>query len=102
MGLFFKGSFVAGSARAIEFVYREFYAIHDQWLDEHRFAGKEQNIFNELVLVRSTTRHSIVRLKSYDLNCSYAFDKWFLYQHYLARPNEYFCFHDKNSLLLVS
>ena len=104
MSVLLTGSFICGSPKAIDLVYRTYYEIHDEWLEKGRFVGKEQNIFNELVFNRNEeSSSSVVRLRSYGLNCSSpidVFNNWFLYQHYLAQLDEYLCPNEKFSLLI--
>lgn len=94
----FLGTVKAGSKKAILNASLKFYKLHDKWLDQGRFVGKDQNLMNVLTF-GSNTEKTIVRLKTTDLDCSKAYNVWFFYQTYFARPSEYICKNDRLSLL---
>ena len=86
-----------GTQLAIQKASENFYKLHDEWLDAGRFIGKDQLMMNELVFVRKKSGY--VRLRTFDLNCTTEYDKWFFYQYYLAQSNDFICSENKFSLL---
>lgn len=92
-----KGGFFAGTLSAIKKASENFYKLHDEWLDAGRFIGKDQLMMNELVFVRKKSDY--VRLRTFNLNCTTEYDKWFFYQYYLAQSNDFICSEKRFSLL---
>lgn len=93
-----QGGFFAATSKSIFSLYKEFYDLHDSWIDQGRFVGKDQNMMNHMTF--ESLRNRIVRLKAYGLECSVEIDKWFFFQYYFSNQNEYVCNHDRFSLLL--
>ena len=83
---YIQGAFFAGSAAALSAYEREFYALHDKWLLDGRFVGKDQRMMNELAFV--TYAHGVVRLRLWHNECA---SPWFFYQRYFARVEYYKC-----------
>ena len=94
------GGFFAGTSQAIENIYNDFYNLHDEWIEKGRFVGKDQYLMNELAFKRANS--SIARLRAHSLNCNGNYNKWFFYQYYFSRPNQYICHEDRLSLLMIS
>ena len=93
------GGFFAGSASAIKTAYENFYNLHDEWMDKGIFIGKDQLIMGEMAFVRN--KNSIARLRTTNLNCSIKYNRWFFYQYYLARDNEYICSENRLSIIYL-
>ena len=93
-----KGGFFATTSKSIFLLYKEFYDLHDSWIDQGRFVGKDQNMMNHMTF--ETLTNQIVRLKAYGLKCSVEIDNWFFFQYYFSNQNEYVCNPDRFSLLL--
>ena len=92
-----KAGFFVGTLPAIQKASENFYNLHDEWLDAGRFIGKDQMMMNELVFVRKKSDY--VRLRTFRLNCTTEYDRWFFYQYYLAQANDFICSEKKISLL---
>jgi hypothetical protein len=93
-----QATFFAGSAKAIKAIYEDYFALHDDMLDNGLFVGKEQNLMNILTFYKSSKK--IVKLKAHHLDCSIWYDKWFFYQYYFAKQDDYICNENKFSILL--
>lgn len=93
-----QGTFFFGSTQAIRDISKEYYNLHDEWLDKGWFIGKEQNLLNFLTYVKNSAL--IVKLNTRLFNCKYKYDEWFFYQYYFAQIKDFICFDDKLSILL--
>lgn len=96
---FIQSGFFFGSPEAIRSFSDEYYLIHDEWLDNGRFVGKEQNLLNYLAFVKM--KDFVVKLKTESHYCLENYDKWFFYQYYFAQFNDFFCFVDRFSILFL-
>ena len=80
-----EGTFFAGSAKALQSFYTNFFALHDQRLARGLFIGKEQDTMNLVSFV--FFNQTVVRLQTWGLSCSFNYDQWFFYQ-----VNQFYCF----------
>jgi hypothetical protein len=95
-----EGTFFAGSKKAIEKFYFNFYKIHDKRLKDGIFIGKDQITMNIYAFL-DDKKNDVVRLRTWDLNCTYKNgNKWFFYQYYFALNEFYNCLDDKIFLLI--
>ena len=92
---YIEGTFFAGSKAAILNYHDEFYELHDDWLKQGRFIGKDQTMMNHLAFV--TYKDRVVRLRAWDTVCC---DPWFFYQRFFASDDFYQC-PEKNRLSLL-
>ncbi|RNA07902.1 hypothetical protein BpHYR1_042651 [Brachionus plicatilis] len=88
-----EGGFFAGTHSAIQNLTLEFYRLHDEWMDGKKFIGKDQTLMNELTFKLIPRR--IIRLKAWELKCEKNYNKWFIYQIYLASSEYFKCENDK-------
>ena len=92
-----EGGFFMGSFKAIRGFKEQFWNLHDQFLNEGKFIGKDQIIMNAYA-VNSSTKS--VKLQIWKRNCQASFDEWFFYQRFLAKQEYYrSCSTPKLSLL---
>jgi hypothetical protein len=92
-----QGGFFAGSSKAMDYFYREFWRIHDERLKNDEFIGKDQTIMK--IISFETLNRSVVRLKSWEPVCAFIYNPWFFYQVYFSK--NYQCKNDRFSLLIV-
>ena len=95
---YIQAGIFAGSSKAIDYIYNNYFLLHDIWMDIGLFVGKEQNMMNRLAF--KLIPNHIVRLKTHNIKCVIEYDDWFFYQYYFANSDEYICQEDKLSLLL--
>lgn len=76
------GGFFGGTAEAIRWWESEFFRLHDKYLQQGIFVGKDQNIMNTLTLIN---KKRIAFIESYKQNCV---DPYFLFQQALANNLE--------------
>lgn len=94
-----QGTFFAGSSKAVENIYDQYFRLHDEWLDKGLFIGKEQNLMNEVALSRATSL--VARLKTHNLDCNNkTYSIWFFYQFYFAHSNYFICNGEKLNYLI--
>lgn len=93
-----EGGFFAGSKIAINSFFDSFWNIHDELMDKGKFIGKDQKMMQIYALVRN--KKQVVRLKTWDLNCTKTLDQWFFFINFLAFDSQYFCQNNRDSLLI--
>lgn len=82
LGDYIQGGFFAGSARAIQFMYEHFYAIHDQLASHGRFVGKDQKIMN---IISHRLADRVCQLSMFSLGeCLVDPNVWFVYKNYFS------------------
>ena len=87
-----------GSRQAIENFENEFWKLHDLRIEQGLFIGKDQTIMN-IIAFNSNMVNSIVKLKTWDIECKRSVDEWFFYQYFFANENFYECKLPRNQLL---
>ena len=75
---FIQGGFFAGTAKALQDFYTNYFSIHDERLSKGLFIGKEQILMNLVSFV--FFNQSVVRLHTRGLPCSFNYDPWFFFQ----------------------
>lgn len=93
-----EGGFFAGSKLAMKNFYDNFFYLHDIRLKEGKFVGKDQIILN--LMAFKFFNDSIVRLRTWNLNCNRSYNAWFFYQRYFAYDEDYLCNNNRYSLLI--
>jgi hypothetical protein len=73
-----QGGFFGGSRKTTKTFYEHFFAIHDHMIKRDLFIGKDQNIMN--VLAFEQFNDTVVRLRTFGLNCVYNNEDWFWFQ----------------------
>jgi hypothetical protein len=90
-----QGTFFAGSSKAIQNYFVEFWRLHDDLLKKNQFLGKDQLIMKMIAF--DTFSKDVVRLKNWEAKCNVKFNPWFFYQLYFSK--NYPCSNDRFSLL---
>ena len=98
-GSLIQAGFVLGTKKAIENYKIKYYEIHDEFLNKGMFVGKEQVIMNFYAF---KYQNEVVRLRTWNINCSKPYDNWFFYQRFLGKDKFYKCFENKFSLFIYS
>jgi hypothetical protein len=93
-----EGTFFAGSRRALEQFYANFFNIYDERSQKGLFVGKDQTTMN--LLAFKYFSHTVVRLAAWNLNCSIKHDSWRFYQYYFSDNSTLHCTRDRLSLLI--
>jgi len=93
-----QGTFFAGSARAMQMFYNEFWRVHDKLLRENKFVGKDQTLMK--ILSFENIQFCNVRLKNWEAECKESYDPWFFYQIYFSENYE--CSNNRFSLLIFN
>ena len=94
---YMQAGFFLGSPKAISEFQEEIYRVHDEWLDNGWFIGKEQNALNYLTFLHS--KHLVVNLITKHQNCNRKYDPWFFYLFYFAQKSDFICSVDRFSIL---
>jgi hypothetical protein len=94
-----QAGFVLGTKKAIENYKVKYYKIHDEFLNKGMFVGKEQVIMNFYAF---KYQNEVVRLRTWNINCSKPYNNWFFYQRFLGKDEFYKCFENKFSLLIYT
>jgi hypothetical protein len=103
-----EGTFFAGSSKALRIYAKAFYDLHDKWLDQGMFVGKDQSMINELVFREPQMKNQSVRLTAWRLpmctqfDQNQKFDEWFVYQRFLAKQIFYNCDYEERLAYLVT
>jgi hypothetical protein len=96
-----QGTFYAGSRTALNNYANKFYQVHDRRLSEGWFVGKAQNTMNLITFEDEEYRkRNIVRLKTWNLNCSSRYDPWLFFQLFFSISDYYDCTQNRFSLFL--
>ena len=82
---FIQGTFFAGSFKAIDFYQNAYYQIHDEFLAEGLFVGKDQVIMNVFAVLKYPKQSCMIWLPQIVSDCLRHFNIWFFYQLYLQR-----------------
>ncbi len=101
-----EGTFFMGSQLALNRFKNEFWKLHDRWIDESKFVGKDQTLMNKLAF-KSDFKGHVAKLNIWKINCSFwtrtfrLINPWFYYQYFFATQNLYpdTCFDIKESLV---
>jgi hypothetical protein len=103
-----EGTFFAGSSKALRIYAKAFYDLHDKWLDQGMFVGKDQSMINELVFREPQMRNQSVRITAWQLpmctqfDQNQKFDEWFVYQRFFAKQLFYNCDYEERLAYLVT
>jgi hypothetical protein len=73
-----QGTFFGGSDRAVLNFYENFFVIHDMWLTQGKFVGKDQTLMEVVAFDRFA--NTTLRLLTWDLNCNFNNHDWFWFQ----------------------
>ena len=101
-----EGTFFMGSQLALNRFKNEFWKLHDRWIDESKFVGKDQTLMNKLAF-KSDFKDHVAKLNVWKINCSFwtrtfrLINPWFYYQYFFATQNLYpdTCLDIKESLV---
>jgi len=77
-----EGGFFGGTAKTVQWWYESFFSLHDLYLEQGHFVGKDQCVMNVLAL---TNKDRVMLLDTTKKRCK---DPWFYFQQVLANPNE--------------
>lgn len=80
----FQGGFFAGSKDAVGWWLEGYTRLHDYFVHDGRFVGKDQHLINSLVLLHC---HKVLMIDAGNLPPSCG-DRWFYFSHFLADHRE--------------